>query len=126
MPSFDDVLEYYRSLDLRSFSSLDRLILHQDTQPDGALTSICLEIELLSSIDQRTLHLAFFGVSQLKIQPSRSFIQPGPINITPIREYQWEGLRYLVSAQERDELSFYCYSFEANFDSTQPLYLDRQ
>ena len=76
--------------------------------------SLTLIIELLSdTLEAQNLHLSFYGVKDLQIHIGLDYIQFQEFQITPIRNYQWEGLKYQVTNSDTNRLSFFCRSFVA-------------
>jgi hypothetical protein len=104
----DIAIEQYKALGPHKFSFLRQLTLSQDAMSEDALS---LTLELLSDEDKiGELHLLFFGVQQLKMNIERDYLQM-KIEISSMREAQWEHLKYFIKAED-NQLSFYCKRFE--------------
>lgn len=104
----DVAIEQYKALGPQRFSFLHRLTISQDSLAEDTLS---LTVELLSDEDEsRELYLLFYGIQQLKVNIERNYIQMN-IEITSMRESQWEDLKYFVKAED-NQLSFYCKRFE--------------
>jgi hypothetical protein len=107
--SSDAAIEHYWSLRPTRFPSLERLVVFQDTVEEDP-PFLSLELELVGT-DTQSLHIVFRRVQDLKMHFPGGHRQVF-LEITSIRDYQWEGLRYHV-VDEEPQLSFYCRDFEA-------------
>lgn len=117
MAEYEEAICQYWSFNPKLFSVLDKLQLHQKSTGESPAHMLVLELWLRVSEneedDLRRLHLSFHNVSELKIQPP-GCIQIPFLEITSIKDYQWENLKYRVHDAEGNQLSFYCNQFEVN------------
>ncbi len=117
MAEHDEAIRRYLSFHPQQFAVFDKLKLYQKSTGGKAAHILFLELWLRTSQceydDSRRLHLSFENVSSLKIHP-RGFIQISLLEITLIKEYQWENLKYRISDIEENQIFFYCNLFEAN------------
>lgn len=113
----NEAIHRYWSLNPKLFPVLDKLELYQKSTGNSQAHMLVLELWLRVSEneedDLRRLHLSFHHVSELKMHP-HGFIQISFLEITSIKDYQWENLKYRVHDAEGDQLSFYCHQFEVN------------
>lgn len=107
------IAEYY-SLKLSSFHILEKLEICQD-EING--TSLGLVLRATGHEDKRRLFMKFNSVVNLRLTP-----QPGTalsicqLEITPIKDLQWESVNYSVKEVEDDTLSFLCRDFSARIE----------
>jgi hypothetical protein len=76
-----------------------------------------MAVELLRENPTHSRLLLSFGdMKQLQIrQPSLSLFQMSFINVTCIKDRQWEGINYKVKSDE-EEISFFCKTVKASLD----------
>jgi hypothetical protein len=108
-------IQAYYALKQIDFPVLHSLDIRQVRTP-GSPVEVSLRI-LLGRVEDpggMYLTLSFSGVRDARIkQPEIGLFELPVIEISSIRERQWEGLNYCVRESEDDTLSFLCGSFEA-------------
>ena len=93
----DDTLDYYQSLKPSRFISLDEIVIRHDPPPEGILSYVIVELKLSGQgIEDGMLCLRFYGVLDLHMDFSYEYMPIGYIEITSIRDRQWEYHRYAV------------------------------
>jgi hypothetical protein len=104
---FDDtILDYYSSLKPLKSYSLDKILLSQESPPE----ELSVSMELIGEgLEYPTLHVQFHGVRQLEMRLGHL---SNAMDITPIKDRQWENLNYVVREAENHQISFYCSDFE--------------
>lgn len=117
MAQSDKALDHYFSLHPDAFDVLDRFDLRQheiwtDTYSSKYVLSLDIWLRIGISDDLRQLRLIFNDVQQLRFEAKAGYLTL-PLTIRPLREAQWEYLRYRVSDREEKVLSFYSRDFEA-------------
>lgn len=113
MEQHDPLIEHYRSLHPRRFSYVEKFEVFSESSEDSG-TSLTLVIELLSdTFEKQNLRLSFYGVKDLQLHIALEYIQLQEIQITPMNDYQWEGLKYRVLSNDANRLAFFCRSFIA-------------
>lgn len=109
----DFLIEYYRSLNPRRFSYVEKLELFPESSEDSGM-SLTLVVELLSDmLENQNLRLSFYGVKDLQIHIARDYVQLPDLQVIPIHGSQLEGLRYQVTSIDANKLSFFCQNFAA-------------
>jgi hypothetical protein len=107
----DEAISKYYSLHPTDFPLLLRLEVLQVLTPDET-PDLVISLELGQESSNRRLLLTFTGVREAKIQqPSLSLFQISFLEISSIRESQWEDLSYKVRCED-DLISFLCRSFD--------------
>lgn len=107
MPSNDTQLDDYYSLHpLRNYF-IEKLVILQDTGERGL--SVSIELGGMGR-EYPTIHLLFHTVRQLDVTLNRL---EGSLEITSIKDRQWENLHYAVRGTKQTEhIFFYCGDFE--------------
>jgi hypothetical protein len=117
MTDSDKSIEAYYALKPNLFPTLVRLEMRQEQNfmDDTPILVLNIELRPKSFQDSQRLLLMFFDVSGLKLTPpDMSLLQFMDIEISSIREQQWEKIRYTVREIEDDAIEFRCAKFSAS------------
>ncbi len=118
MTQFEEAIQRYWALHPASFSVLDSFKVEHHYSTDNTVPKLTLKLEmkLRSSFnpddDRKRLKLSFLGATELRLEV-KSVAQFPLITISSMDELQWERLKYQISDEENNQLSFYCEDFEA-------------
>jgi len=112
-----NLAHYYALRRGQKFHHVERLELRQ-TDGFGWRGDIAsLEVVLSSAEpnDGRILKLTFNGVLNLRLTPPpRMVISLTTLEVSPVRDLQWEGVSYSVKETDEDTLAFLCRDFTAD------------
>lgn len=120
MNNHDNIIENFYSLKPIDYPNLVRLSILQKFVLPGDPPAIDIELEL-SHKDFRQPHMLFLyfkGVTNFKFtQPLASHLQVIQIDITSIKDWQWENARYKVSEVEDNVFTLMCKEFSARLNN---------
>jgi|WetSurMetagenome_2_1015567.scaffolds.fasta_scaffold723888_1 hypothetical protein len=116
MNNQDNIIENFYSLNPIDYPNLARLSISQKYILPGDPPAIDIEMELShKNLRQpQMLLLNFKGVTNFKFsQPLSSQLQVIQINVTSIKDWQWENARYKVTEVEDNVFTLMCKEFSA-------------
>jgi len=112
--STDERIQRYYSINPKQSSVLTSLIMSQELPVWGEPPVLNLEIVLQANEESgKRLLLKFKGVRSLVVrQPDFSVFNVSLIEISSIKNMQWETAKYAVKELEEQSISFTCQEFD--------------
>ena len=112
--SIDEGIQRYYSINPKQFSVLTSLIISQEVPLWEEPPILSLEIILKPYKESgKSLRLKFIGVRNLVVkQPPFSIFTVPLLEISSIKEMQWETAKYVVKEPEEESISFTCQEFD--------------